>query len=79
MKKLKYSIQRKSLEAIYLTFVRPNLEYACIIWNDCAKYESDMLEKLQLDAACIVTGAKMGTSQNQIYEECGWPILSVRS
>ena len=78
MKKLKHSVDRKTLNSVYLTFVRPKLEYASIVWQDCSDVNSQLLENLQLDAARVVTGAKRGTSHALIYEECGWPLLSKR-
>ena len=78
MKKLKYSLDRKTLETIYMSFVRPKLEYASIIWHDCTQTESELLESIQLDAARVVTGAKRGTSHAKIYQECGWQTLSER-
>ena len=78
MKKLKHSLDRQSLDTVYITFIRPKLEYANIIFHDCTDYDRDILENLQLDAARIVTGAKRGTSHELIYRECGWPLLSER-
>ena len=78
MRKLKYTMDRKTLDTIYLTFVRPKLEYANIVWNDCTKQDADLLENLQLSAARIVTGARKGTSHIKIYNECNWPLLSER-
>ena len=78
MKKLKHSVDRKTLNTIYLTFIRPKLEYASLVWQDCTNYDSENLESLQLDAARVVTGAKRGTSHELIYRECGWPLLSKR-
>ena len=78
MKKLKHTLDRKTLETIYMSFVRPKLEYASIIWHDCTQDESELLESIQLDAARVVTGAKRGTSHIKTYEECGWETLSQR-
>ena len=33
--KLKRLIDRKTLTDTYFAFVRPKLEYACIVWDDC--------------------------------------------
>ena len=35
LKQFKYQIDKKSLETMYFSFVRPKLEYACQIWDDC--------------------------------------------
>ncbi|XP_035696835.1 uncharacterized protein LOC118430233 [Branchiostoma floridae] len=34
-------------QKIYLTFIRPSLEYASPVWGGLPKYLSDMLEKVQ--------------------------------
>ena len=45
MRKLKFKLDRKSLQIIYFTFIRPILEYADIVWNNCTQYEVNELEK----------------------------------
>ena len=78
LRKLKYTLSRQFLEKIYLTFIRPLLEYSCELWDSCSKTDSDRLEKLQLEAARIVTGLTMYANISSIYDECGWEKLSVR-
>ena len=39
-----------------MAFIRPILEYADVVWCNITKYEEDELEKVQLEAARIVTG-----------------------
>ena len=43
--KLKYSLNRRTLETIYFSFVRPKLEYASIIWDNCSEFDKERLEK----------------------------------
>ena len=45
MRKLKFLLDRQSLQAIYISFIRPTLEYADVVWTNCTKYEEDELEK----------------------------------
>ena len=45
MRKLKFKLDRKSLETIYTAFIRPLIEYVDIIWDNCSRYEKDELEK----------------------------------
>ena len=78
MYKIMYQVDRKSLETIYFTFIRPKLEYAHIVWSDCSQKNQSLLEKCQLRAARIVTGAKKGTSHTKLYDELSWPTLSER-
>ena len=76
--KLKRSLDRRTLEQIYFTFVRPKLEYACIIWDDCNDQDKTRIENTQRQFARLVTGAKRGTSHQLIYDEISWPSLSER-
>ena len=56
MRRLKFVLDRKSLETIYISFIRPILEYGNEIWDNCQQYEKDDLEKVQIEAARIATG-----------------------
>ena len=78
MQKLKYKLDRRTLENIYFTFVHPKLEYASIIWDDCTEGNKLKLENVQLSFARVVTGAKRGTSHELLYNETSWPTLSSR-
>ena len=78
LKKLKYDLDRKSLETIYFSFIRPKIEYGCHIWDNCSKQDSDMLESVQLEMARIVTGACRGTSHALLYEDTKWQLLKER-
>ena len=57
MPRLKFILDRKSLQTIYFAFIRPLLEYADVVLDNCTKYESNELEKNQNEAAPIMTGA----------------------
>lgn len=63
---------------MYNTFVRPILEYASVVWDDCSQYDIDKLEKVQLYAARIVTGLPIIASKTSLYFETGWETLSAR-
>ena len=76
--KLQYKLDRKSLETIYVSFIRPKLEYGCQIWDDCSIQDKDRLENFQIKAARLVTGAKKGTSHELLYNELNWEKLSDR-
>ena len=39
MQKLKFKLDRKSLEIIYTAFISPLLEYGDFIWDNCTEYE----------------------------------------
>ena len=44
MRKLKFLLDRKSLEITYFTFIRPLLEYADVVWDNCTLYEVNARE-----------------------------------
>ena len=78
LRKLKLNLDRKSLETIYLTFIRPLLEYGDIIWDNCTQQEKTELDKIQNEAARIATGATKLVSIEALYKEIGWETLEQR-
>ena len=54
------------------------MEYACELWSGCSKFHIDLLEKLQLEAARIVTGLPTYASKQSLYFETGWEMLITR-
>ena len=54
------------------------MEYASEVWDNCGQINSDRLEKVQLEAAGIVTGLPSFASINSIYIETGWEKLKTR-
>jgi hypothetical protein len=78
LRRLKMKIDRKSLEIIYVSFIRPILEYADVTWDNCTKYEKDDLDLIQNEAARLVTGCTKLVSIKDLYLECGWESLNER-
>ena len=78
MRKLKFHLDRKSLEIIYTSFIRPKLEYCNEIWDNCADYEKEDLENIQKEAARIATGTTKLVSIENLNREIGWVTLEVR-
>ena len=50
-RKLKFRLDRMSLETIYIAFIRPRIEYGYVIWDICTLYEKQELDKIQNEAA----------------------------
>ena len=44
LRKLKFSLNRSSLEKMYLVYIRPVFKYACEVWDNCGIGYSDKLE-----------------------------------
>ena len=78
MRRLKYDLDRKSLETIYKSFIRPLLEYADVIWDNCTQQNKNELELIQLEAARISTGTTKLVSVANLYIETGWETLDAR-
>ena len=74
MQNLKFQLNRKSLQIIYFSFIRPLHEYADVVWDNCTQYEAN--EKIQHEAARIVSGATKLVSIEKLLKEVGWDTLS---
>ena len=59
--------------------VRPILEYADVIWDNCPNYMKEKLEHINYEAARIIIGATKLTSIRILLQECGWGILIIYS
>jgi hypothetical protein len=48
MRALKFKINRQALNQIYISLLRPLLEYAAVVWDGCTDYGKLKLESGQL-------------------------------
>jgi hypothetical protein len=71
LRKLKFTLSKQALSNIYLTFIRHVLEYACKVWDGCYERDIEQLEKIQLEAARIITGSTKFASKDSLYFETG--------
>ena len=71
MRKLKFKLDQKSLDIIFTLFIRPILEYGDVIWNNCAQYEKNEIEKIQLEASRKTIGTTKLISIDTFYKETG--------
>ncbi len=69
MRKLKFQLSRTSLNRIYISYLRPILEYASVVWDGCTDYEKSALDKIQNEAARIVTGLTRSVSLDNLRQE----------
>jgi hypothetical protein len=77
LRPLKYKLDRLSLEKIYKCFIRPTMEYGDVIWHNPSQV-LDLLERVQMNAARIVTGATARCSSEGLYSETAWEPLADR-
>ena len=67
MKKLSEILSRTNLLTIHKSFVRPNLDYADIIYDKSLNESfKKKIEMVQYNAALIITGASKGTCRDRI-------------
>ena len=46
---------------MFLSYIKPILQYAGVLWGCCSTDNTDRLERIQLEAARIVTGLTRST------------------
>ena len=78
MRKLKFKLDRKALETIYLVYIRPILEYGDVIWDNLTQYEKNELEKIQNEATRIAIGVTKLISLNSLCKEVSRETLCQR-
>ena len=78
MRRLKFQLDRKSLQTIFISFIRPILEYSVVVWGNCTQQEAKELEKNQNEDAHIVTGATKLASIQSLLSDTGWKSLTSR-
>ena len=78
MQFLKTRLDRLSLQINYFSFIRPILEYGDVIWDNLSQGLKDQLDKVQNEAARIVTGCTKLVSIVDLYREAGWETLGQR-
>ena len=67
--KLKFKLDRKSLETIYLTFIGPHRIYGDVICDNCTQFEKNALDKIQNEAARTSVGTTKLVSLNNLYKK----------
>ena len=78
LRSLQFQLDRRSLHILYFSYIRPLLVYGDIIWDKYFEYEKEKVEKIQIEAGRIVTGATKSCSVSKIYEETQWDTLDKR-
>ena len=74
MTALKFRISRKSLEQMYVSFIRTLSEYCDSVWDNSL---SEM-KKIHIEAARTITGATKLCSVDKLLSELGWETLQSR-
>ena len=78
LRSLKFRINRKSLEKVYISFIRPLIEYSDSVWDNVSSESKKALEAVHNEAARIITGATKLCSIEKMLADLGWESLQTR-
>ena len=78
MRTLKFRVSRRSLKKMYISYVRPLIEYSDSVWDNCSMESKNQLESIHLEAARVITGAtKLCNIENFLLTLDGSPSKNV--
>ncbi|MEW8547655.1 MAG: hypothetical protein AB2693_29455, partial [Candidatus Thiodiazotropha sp.] len=78
LRRYKFLLDRASLHKMYISFIRPLLEYGDIIWDNCSAANKLALENIQVEALRITTGGTKVCSIQKLYDDSKWETLQTR-
>ena len=78
-RKLEILLSRAPLITIYKSFIRPDLDYDDMIYDQVFNMSfQQKMETIQYNAALAITGAIRGSSREKLYQELGLETLQQR-
>ena len=78
LRRKKFILDRRTLNKLYITYIRPLLEYGDIIWDNFSLTNKRYIDTLQVEAARIGTGGTKLCSIHRLHSETGWETLQLR-
>jgi len=78
MRSLKFFLSRSNLEKMYISFVRPIIEYSNEVWDNCSNFLKNEIELIHHEAARIVSGATKLCNINKLLNDMKWDSLEKR-
>ena len=78
MRKYRFCLSRKALETIYISMIRPILEYGNVLYDNCPASTGRSIESIQRQAALICTGGYKHTDYKNLLSELNWETLCDR-
>ena len=64
---LKFKLKRHALEKMYISYIRPLLEYSDTVWDNASTEIKKQLDAIHTEAARIITGATKLCSIDKLY------------
>lgn len=77
MRRLKYVLDLKALEIIYISFIRSILEHGDVIWDNFYNFEKFKLERKN-ETARIVSGCTKYVSIEELLHKVGCDLMNVK-
>ena len=71
LRSLKLKLDRKTLEIMYFSFIRPLLEYSDIVWGNCNQRDTNDLEKYKLKQVELSPGQRSLHQHQKYYGKQG--------
>ena len=78
MRALKFNVSRKSLEQMYISFVRTLLEYCDSVWDNASVEYKKQFDSVHIEAARNIAGATKLCSIEKLLTDLGWESLQNR-
>ena len=76
--KLNTKFPRYISEKVFTSFILPQLDYACVLYDSSTLYQKERLDRFHRSAAIACTRAYSNTSTNALLSELGWNPLQTR-
>ena len=79
IRSLKYAkklVPQDTLCKMYRGIVEPYLRYCCSVWGACGGARLQVLQKLQIHAARIVTNSSYDSSASALIKTLNWPTVA---
>ena len=67
-----HSISLNVLIQMDMTYLLPVVEHVSVVCDGCSELDCQTLQKIQNEAARLVTGLMRSVSFENMYKECGW-------
>ena len=78
LRALKFKLRRHALERMYISFIRPLIEYSDAVWDNRSTESKKQLDLIHHEAAKIITGGTKLCSIQKLLSELGWETLQER-
>ena len=74
----KFRVSRNSLKHMYISFIRPLLDYYNSVWDNSSSEMKKKLDAIHIEATRIITGATKICSIDKLLTDLGWESLQSR-